>query len=171
LDDFNRADGVLGTRWAGPTSEFEIANSAVRYTTHACGPMYWAEAFGVEQEAFVTLSTIDPTAYETFIALKAQTLGPCEVIEVLYMPVEGTVGVHTCTEGAWTEHETPAAFEEGDQLGARALPSGIVEVYKNGTLVFTAETPEFPYHAQGGRIGLGCWPSQGQLGFDDFGGG
>lgn len=171
LDRFNRSDGPVGARWLGMTGDFEIRAGSARSTSGSCGPMFWAESLGAEQEAFMTLSTVDPEAHEIFVTLKAQTLEGCELIEVVYLPAEGAVGVHTCTGGAWTEHEFPAQFAAGDQLGGRALPNGRVEVYKNGTLLRSVETPEFPYHAQGGRIGIGCWPAEDVLSFDDFGGG
>lgn len=171
LDDFNRADGVVGDGWVGPTSEFEIHSGAARYTAGSCGPMFWGESFGAEQEAFVTLTSVQRDDHEAFVTLKAQTLGNCELIEVVYVPEEGVAGVHTCSEGEWREHEIPATFVAGDQLGGRALPNGEVEVYKNGTLIYTVATPEFRYHAQGGRIGIGCWPNNGPIGYDDFGGG
>ncbi len=133
--------------------------------------MFWAESFGPEQQAFVTLGAVQPDDNEVFVTLKGQTLGGCELIEVVYLPAEGSVGVHTCSEGEWREHETPATFAPGDQLGGRALPDGRVQVYKNGTLIYAVSTPEFRYHAQGGRIGIGCWPGQGPVAYDDFGGG
>lgn len=171
LDDFDRADGVVGASWVGPTSEFEIEGGAARYSSGACGPMFWGERFGAEQQAFVTLSAFQPTDHEVFVTLKAQTLGNCELIEVVYLPEKGAAGVHTCSQGAWENHEVPATFAPGDQLGGRALPNGQVEVYKNGTLIHAVATPEFPYHADGGRIGIGCWPEQGIVTYDDFGGG
>ncbi|HEY6557623.1 MAG TPA: hypothetical protein VI072_10135 [Polyangiaceae bacterium] len=171
LDRFNRSDGVVGARWVGLTGDFEIRDAAARYTSGSCGPMFWSDPLGAEQEAFMTLSTLDPEANEIFVTLKAQTLEGCDLIEVVYLPAKGTVGVHTCSEGTWTEHEIPAQFSAGDQLGGRALPNGRVEVYKNGTLLHAVQTPEFRYHAQGGRIGIGCWPAEDVLSFDDFGGG
>jgi hypothetical protein len=41
---------------------------------------------------------------------------------------------------------------EWDQLGARALANGTVEVYRNGTLITTRSITSWPYYANGGYI-------------------
>ena len=55
LDNFNRADGSVGTNWRGATgtSFYRIAGN--RLDVQAGGPHYWnPTAFGTNQAAFVT---------------------------------------------------------------------------------------------------------------------
>jgi hypothetical protein len=61
-------------------------------------------------------------------------------------------------------------FANGDQFGARALENGSVEVYKNGSLVGTADLSAWQFAHNSGSIGL--WTvSAGSTLLDDFGGG
>ena len=55
LDNFNRANGSIGTNWGGIISGYAIANS--RMDVNNGGDIYWAaNYFGVDQEAYVTLT-------------------------------------------------------------------------------------------------------------------
>jgi hypothetical protein len=87
LDSFNRANGALGSNWSGVTGGYAIASNQM--DVGAGGDVYWApSAFGADQEAYVTLVNIDPTANEINLLLKAQshTYWGNGVIEVLYNP-------------------------------------------------------------------------------------
>jgi hypothetical protein len=172
LDNFDRSDGPVGQNWVGFHDDFEIQSSSISYATDHCGPMFWYQAFSADQEAFVTIAKFNGVGREIFLTLKAQDEGECEHMEVLYLPQAGKVGIHSCTNGTWTiEGEVNAVFKAGDQLGGRARSTGRVEIYKNGVLLASIATPDFPYNDKGGRIGLGCVPEGGQIGYDDFGGG
>src|SRR6185503_1934409 len=85
LDNFNRANGTIGSNWSGNTSGYAIASN--RLDVGTTEDIYWnTTSFGVNQEAFVTLTTIDPNATEIGLVLKAQSnsgINPGE-IEILY---------------------------------------------------------------------------------------
>jgi hypothetical protein len=74
----------------------------------------------------------------------------------------------------WTNYgKTSITFSNGDQLGARALANGTVQIYKNGTLVATITlntADQTFFNAKGGRIGLWAIAAPNTF-FDDFGGG
>jgi hypothetical protein len=60
-DNFNRANGPLGSSWAGSTGNFAVADN--RLDVKGNGAILWnGVAHGVDQEAYVTLTTIDPAA-------------------------------------------------------------------------------------------------------------
>jgi len=97
LDDFNRADGSLGSTWSGSTAGYAIASSQLSVGE---GDVFWnAARFGVDQEAFVTLAAINPNSSEIDLLLKAQsnTSWLNGVIEVLYSPALNAVQVWTFT--------------------------------------------------------------------------
>lgn len=179
LDRFARADGVLGANWAGVTGALAYRIAAQRVDVALGGPLGWhAAAFGATQEAFVTLTAIDPRGLAQGLLLKAQD--PRDrakgAIAVTYDPRNERVQVVTgrTAPPAATEYPAIAArFQNGDQLGARATAAGVVEVYKNGVRVgavtLNAADRAF-FDARGGSIGLLYLGALNAL-FDDFGGG
>ena len=98
------------------------------------------------------------------------------VIEVLYDARQRAVRVETYNprKGAWTIYfNTFVQFQNGDQLGARAMADGTVRVYRNCVLLSVTDTKTRDgnfFVNKGGRSGLwfieagGAW-------LDDFGGG
>ena len=70
LDDFNRSNGSLGSNWKGSKGAYRIVNNQV--DVRKDGPIYWKNAFGVNQEAYVTLTTVDPKGGEQDLLLKVQ---------------------------------------------------------------------------------------------------
>jgi hypothetical protein len=60
-------------------------------------------------------------------------------------------------------------YADSDQLGARALADGSVQMFKNGVLIGAADAGSF-FAGKGGRIGLFFFLAN-QAQFDDFGGG
>jgi hypothetical protein len=179
LDNFNRANGAVGSNWEGltGTSFYKIASS--RLDVQAGGPLVWKPtSFGTSQEAYVTLSTIDSRSPSQGVLLKVQTgaIPQSGAIAVVYDAVARAVRVSTLRvgDGVWTSYANRAAtFANGDRLGAQALANGEVKLYKNGTLIATvtlnAADKTF-FNAKGGKIGLWAALASNAL-FDDFGGG
>jgi predicted outer membrane repeat protein len=177
LDNFNRANGAIGTSWAGYTTAFRIASSQLDVTATGWNTsiLWKGTSFGADQEAYVTFSQVDTASNEQSLILKSQssTGTTAGLIYVLYDGSSKTVQV-------WTYHPTqdwvqygaaiPVTFVAGDQLGARARPDGTVEVYKNGTLLGTRTITSWPYYAGGGYIGLWMVNAPNAL-LDNFGGG
>ncbi len=174
LDSFTRADGAVGSDWVGDTPSYSIAGNALHNGGGGPNPLFWNSSFGPAQEVFATISSLDATASEVDLLLKAQDTTPCNLLEVWYQPSRGTVQVWTCHNwGTWTQQgaDIPVSFAPGDQFGARAAADGTVTVYKNGTAVGTVTmTNSWPYVANGGRVGVWLLDAPGTV-LDDVGGG
>ena len=174
LDNFNRANGIIGSSWAGSTSGYAIA--ANRLDAASGGDIYWSSGlFGANQEAFVTLANIDPAGTEIDLILKSQNINSYfgGLIEVLYEPANQRVQVWTYTSSqGWVQRgaNLPVTFVNGDQFGARATSDGNVSIYRNGTLLGTRSVSAWTYSTSGGYIGLWLINANASL-LDDFGGG
>jgi hypothetical protein len=180
LDNFNRDDGAVGSTWSGnrDAGSYRVVGNHVKVRNG--GPLYWiSDVYGVDQEAYVTFTMIDPSAHEETILLKVQgdpanyTLGE---IEIVYDSSAHTVNVATLLPGAsdWTLYPTTSlTLKDGDQLGARAYADGSVNVYRNGApvaVVTLKPKDQKFFNAKGGRIGV-WFDTAPQATFDSFGGG
>jgi len=176
LDNFNRANGSIGSNWSGYASKYHVTSNQMTVDYNGSNSdIYWSNSFGADQEAYVTFTDIDTTASEHDLLLKAQsnTTWGDGVIEVLYDPTGQTVQVWTYEwPDGWVQHgaDIPIAFVDGDTFGARALANGTVEIYKNGTLLATRNITAWPHYADGGYIGLWFIGAEDAV-LDDFGGG
>lgn len=139
--------------------------------------MWNPTSFGANQEAFITLASINhnPSGVEIDLLLKSQSTTSYTdgVLEVLYDPVGDTVQVWTYTNAQlWVQHgaSIPVVFANGDQFGARAYASGQVQVYRNGVLLGTRDITSWPLYANTGYLGLWMINSS-TTRLDDFGGG
>ena len=181
LDNFNRANGGLGQNWVGTTGGYAIRSQRLKVL--AGGPILWRgpnSVYGVNQEAFVTLVNVDTNGREQDLLLKVQGGSAPDwgkgAIEVLYDARAGAVRVETfrLRSPAWTIYANiPVVFNNGDQLGARALATGQVEIYKNGVLIGTVTlnaADQAFFNNRGGRIGLWFIDARNSV-LDDFGGG
>ena len=173
LDDFNRDDGPVGDSWSGGTDDFFIADQ--RLHVRDDGVMYWQPtAFGPSQEAFVTLSAIDPSNSRASVLLKVQGDEPNVrngAIEARHYAKVQLVRLQVRLPGRdWqVVGEFPATFSEGDQLGARAGADGKVQVFRNGKAIGEAEVDK-SLATLGGRIGVRMIDAEKDA-LDDFGGG
>jgi hypothetical protein len=172
LDNFNRANGSIGSSWVGLTAGYLIANNQV--DVNSGEDIYWNTAFGANQEVFITLTKIDLTATEIDLILKGQgTYYTSGLVEVYYDAAGHRVQVWTYapTQG-WAVYgaDIPVTLNNGDQFGARATSSGSLEVYRNGGLIGTRNISSWTFNASGGRIGLWFVNASNSL-IDNFGGG
>ena len=141
LDSFDRVDGPMGANWGGNTSGYSIAGN--RLDVGVSEDIYWnVSSAGADQEAYVTLSVVDPNAGEIGLVLRGQSANAADpgLVDVVYRPATGQVEVWTYTDTkGWVKagDDIPVGFANGDQFGARATASGQVEVYRNGTLLGT----------------------------------
>jgi hypothetical protein len=173
LDNFNRANGVIGTGWSGSTTHFQITTNQLDVINS--GDIYHPTLFGNSQEVYVTLSNIDTTASEIDLILKSQssTSWGQGLIEVWYDPVGRLVQVWTFSNSqGWVLNgaDIPVTFVNGDVFGARAAADGTVSVYRNGALLGSRSVAAWQYNNQGGYIGLWMVNSPAML-LDNFGGG
>ncbi len=176
-DTFDRANGVIGTSWSGYPTAFRIASNRLDVTTNGWNTyILWnGTSFGADQEAYVTIAQVDTSSNEHSLILKSQS-SSSSTAGMIYIQYDGS----SRTIQVWTYHPTqdwvqygaaiPVSFVAGDQLGARARPDGIVEIYRNGTLLGTRTITSWPYYASGGYIGLWMVNAPNAL-LDNFGGG
>jgi hypothetical protein len=172
LDNFNRANGSIGSNWLGLTAGYAIANNQL--DVNSGEDIYWSAAFGANQEVFVTLTTVDLAASETDLLLKGQgTSYTSGLIEVYYDTAGHRVQVWTYAPAqGWIQYgaDLPVTLNNGDQFGARATSSGSVEVYRNGAMIGTRNISGWTFNASGGRVGL-WFINAGNSFVDNFGGG
>ena len=174
VDNFNRANGPLGSNWSGNTGNFAVANDQL--DVNGNGTVLWNPvAFGVDQEVFVTLATIDPGGNSISLLLKSQssTSATNGAARVLYSPGGQVVQVWTYAAGqGWVQRgaNIPSPLTDGDVLGARADPAGSIEVYRNGALLGSRDVSGWTHASAGGYIGLWLAGASNAV-LDDFGGG
>jgi len=176
LDDFNRNDGGIGPNWCGAKRKrnYRIRDEEVQ--VRIGGPIYWnAGAFGPTQDACITLTQVCKAGWQSML-LKVQSNRRGNpkwwrgAIAVFYDAFESKVGVETfIRKQGWTLLDFfNVEMQDGDQLGARALDDGTVEVYVNGYLVGTTDAGPF-FVGKGGFIGLWSICCSPYAIFDDFG--
>jgi len=177
LDNFNRADGSVGSNWSGATSSYSISTNQLLVGSVTYGSeIYWNPAsYGADQEAYFTFAQVNSAATAQGLVLKAQsnTGWGNGLLSVYYVPSSGVVQVWTYTPSQnWAQRGSSisATFANGDQLGARAKANGDVEIYKNGSLLGTVNVTAWPLYNSGGYIGMGFVSASGAR-VDDFGGG
>jgi hypothetical protein len=179
LDNFNRANGGLGSNWAGLTGQTFYKITSNRVDVQLGGPVVWKPtSFGVNQAAFVTLSTLDAGSPSQGVLLKVQsgTIPNAGAIAVVYDNLAKTVRVSTLrlNTPTWTVYgNTPATFANGDKLVGCVQANGTVRVYQNNTLLTTVTlnaADQGFFNAKGGKIGLWTVAAPNAF-FDDFGGG
>ena len=160
----------LGADWAGATGGYY--SDGERLIGDGGGAILWAERFGANQEAYVTLAGIPQRASGVALILLAQSAGGAgPALAVRYNPLSGTLSPWAAdASGRWVSAgpAVAAAFAEGDQLGAR-YQGGILTGYRNGAEVLRLAVPA-PSGEAGGYAGLNASAMRGWV-FDDFGAG
>ncbi|MCS7289554.1 MAG: ExeM/NucH family extracellular endonuclease [Roseiflexus sp.] len=177
LDNFNRRNGRLGANWTGATQldQYRIVSNQV--DVEKGGAVLWTKQFGNNQEAFVTLTGIDPNSPHHTLLLKGRGANATQgAILVSYDAVNRQITVEALRPGwGWYHVQTfgNITLKAGDVLGARALANGSVRVYVNCELIGVADTTTVVgnlYVNRGGRIGL-FYHLANNATLDDFGGG
>ena len=137
LDNFNRANGAIGSNWLGQnTSSFTISSNQLAINSSGLDSFAaWSSAsFGADQEAYVTLSQVSANGLEQGLLLKTAS-DASAALKVVYVASANVVRVFTFTSAqGWVQRgsDIPVIFNNGDRFGARAKSNGDVEVYKNG---------------------------------------
>lgn len=173
LDNFNRNNGPLGPNWSGQTSGHSIVSNQLDVGNSE--DIYWnSTVFGSDQEAYITLTTIDQNGDEIGLILKSQSnTNITAMIAVVYNPIPKRVQVWTYSGSqGWVQRggNFPVAFVNGDQFGARATATGLVEVYRNSTLLTTQTVTDWSHYSGSGYIGIFPLSASNAI-LDDFGGG
>jgi hypothetical protein len=176
---------TLGIDWDGDISGDIFAVTGDEVQVLQSGSIYWAgSAFDEGQEAYFTFTQVEPTATKQGVFLKfsgtSPTAADAALIEAVYDATSASVVISTlCPEQGWISRASfGATFAAGDQFGARALDSGDVEVYKNGSLlgsveIYDGDDPWPTDYAAGSLIGVTFVADSftSGAGFDNFGGG
>ncbi|MFQ3683878.1 ExeM/NucH family extracellular endonuclease, partial [Roseiflexus sp.] len=177
LDTFNRANGRLGRNWTGATQLDQYRISGNQVDVEKGGVVLWTTQFGNDQEAFITLTGIDPNSPHHTLLLKGRGTNATQgAILVSYDAVNRQIVVEALQPGqGWRTVRifTGITLNAGDVLGARALADGSVRVYVNCELIGAADTTTVVgnlYVNRGGRIGV-FFHQASNATFDDFGGG
>lgn len=182
LDTFNRANGPLGTNWAGATStaSYRLANQQVAVVDG--GALYWQSGgmLGPTQEVYVTLSNVNSRAAEQNLLLKVQGGNRLSwdkgAIKVRYNATQQVVRVETAQPGrpGWASYANHlATIRNGDQFGARAMHDGTVRIYRSCLLIGVTDTRTLDgtfFVKRSGSVGLWFLDAKGAS-FDNFGGG
>src|SRR5262245_2618821 len=169
LDNFNRANGALGSNWAN-AGQVAIDTNQLKSTCSCNGinPVWSANLFGNDQEAYFTFATAPNGEYRINMRMQYADEGAYH-IEVNYT---GSVQIATIATGGWVTLGGPIAvsYGAGDQFGVRTFGTNI-NVYKNGTLVGTRSFAGWPYANSPGYVGLGMVNAASGSRLDNFGGG
>jgi hypothetical protein len=176
LDTFNRANGRLGSNWLFSTQpdQYRIVNNAV--LTGKGGPAAWRTSFGANQEAYITLSSINPSGKFHALMLKARGANASQsALLVSYDAVGQQILVEALVPGTGfvVFPGISATLEDGSVLGARALADGTVQIYVDCLQIGVVDTvPQAGnlYVNTGGRIGVWYFETPNAT-FDNFGGG
>jgi PKD repeat protein len=168
LDNFNRANGNLGSNWIG-VGDFKIVNQQV--DVNYGGAVAWKTGFNAAQEAAMTITTVDSLGHHGLLLKVQQKYLSTSGIAVIYLPSQNKIVVEAKEplKLPKTVGSFPATLTNGTRLGARALADGKVEVYVNQQLIGTANAGSYFVNRKG-HIGLwyllatNAW-------LDDFNGG
>jgi len=175
LDNFNRANGAIGSNWIGQNdSSFTVSSNQLAINSSGLDSFVaWSLAsFGADQEAYVTLSQLSASGTEQGLLLKTAA-DASAALKVVYAASANVVRVFTYTSATgWVQRgsDISVTMNNGDQLGARAKANGHVEVYRNGSLLGTVSVTAWAPYSGGGYIGLWYSNVSGAI-VDDFGGG
>ncbi len=164
LDDFNRPNGspIDATHpWVRSGGLATLNGNALALPS--AGDVIWNASFGATQEAYVTVANTSwPTQFLLFLKCQGTTPAASHV-SVIYngngsgdrIEVES---YDPARSPAYVVHGTLAGtFVAGDVLGARALASNQLEVYRNGVRLGAVAIGAWSGASLGGRIGLGWW--------------
>lgn len=176
LDNFNRANGKLGSNWAGDASDYRVKDNTAYLNDGDGDIILWNRApatFGANQYVCLTLTKIATNSEKHALILKAQgTNASAGMIKVAYVPKFKRVDVWSIQPGqGWVKRATinNVTLVNGDRFGARAYADGSVRVYKNGAQIGTSSTSSY-FVNRTGRVGVWFVNAEGAR-FDDFGGG
>ena len=173
-DNFNRPDGPIGGAWVGELTDLAIVGNTLSQPGGGYATTVWSgAAFDTTQEAYVTLQHISPNAPEHDVLLKIQGLSTFNGhIECRYDDFQKDVFVSTYSPSqGWVLHGTfPIQLHDGDQYGARAYGSGLVDVFVNHVKLGSADCSSWDFAHGGGYIGMTISDAV-ESHLDNFGGG
>lgn len=180
IDNFNRADGSLGSNWATPTwvgnGSFAISSNAVHFSSDVSswGDNYWAQSFPANQEVFATLSANDPAKRGFGFYMRVQGPGVANFDGYEIAHNFGAGDTHyivrvdnevETTLGAATTHTTTTGYKYGGSANGTTLTSYVNAGSTWRPLVSRTDST----YNLAGYVGL--YALLDVTYFDDFGGG
>jgi hypothetical protein len=181
LDNFNRANGTLGSNWGGVI--FNTGNTALEIRSqHAAGVTssynsnYWsASQMGPDAEVYADVPTVTANNDFIYVMLRiTQPNGGGNGYRVRVDKQSGTDVISIQRVDNATSTTLGATFSQevsnGDAIGLRAVGTTLTAYYKpaSGSWVALGSRTDSTY-TTAGYIGLGVYGSTGRL--DNFGGG
>lgn len=158
LDDFERQNGAIGGAWVGDVTGLQISSGHLTQVSLTSSGVLSTPILGGDQEAWLDLTQVTPSAPEHNLMLKLQgTVWSDGHIEVRYDGQAGNVKVSTYSPSqGWVQRggPFPATLQNGDVFGARALANGLVVVFRNGVSIGSCSVSGWPFATQGGRVGI-----------------
>jgi len=178
LDSFGRGNGPVGGNWTGNTNSKYFAVKYQALDVRKGGSITYRSSFGTSQEASALLKAVDFGSKRQGLLLKTQSgrVDRAAAIAVTYDAKAKVVRVSTYRGGShhWKVYPGKSVqFRSGDVLTARALASGEVKVYRNGTLLKTVKlgsTDRKFFANKSGKIGITATKASDAF-FDSFRGG
>lgn len=178
LDDFNRADGALGTNWNGGSGAQISSNRVLLDTAAGVNNVLWNQtAFGSNQEAYFTITDLNVASTSTNLSVlvkkQSNDTGSNNYIKLRFIPATSDVEIWVVDSGGsrkvWVDKNF--SVHVGDVVGVRVEGMDL-KVYVNGTLLHTQDISSYEYVTSSGYIGFRYQIASGDtLGIDDFGGG
>jgi hypothetical protein len=190
LDDFNRANGALGSNWTndpfGTTQPAPaITSNAVTFGTFGCAAWWNPGTFGADSEVFCTVAT-KPANGTGFLQLLARIQTPGSTAGDAYKaelsPATGTdtVDVYRVINGVDTAvGSVSQEFNAGDKVGMEVTGTGAtvtIKIFRHDGVSWaqvgaSISDTNAARIVTAGNIGLGCFQSTATAVADDFGGG
>lgn len=173
LDDFNRADGALGSNWVSPVggaAAMAVVSNAAQTPAFFSGDAVWsASVFAQESEAFVAMSFFIEfnRVYVRVGDTNPSTNGYSVFVDTSNLILE------RFNNGIYTQLGSTLSISliPGNMFGIRAIGTQL-SAYVNRGYWGMVKTATDSTYLRGGYIGMRCDNlSNGGASLDDFGGG
>lgn len=177
LDNFNRADGALGSNWDGASygdpNLLTISSNAVTSAALGFGAMCWvANKVGRDFEVYATVSTL-PLATKTVRVISSSSATASSGLTGYYLvvnPTSSTFQLGDAADGSNIGASISQAFVAGDSFGFSRCNGLINILYKSGagswTIIGTRSDSRY-----GGLFVIGLELEDNVQRIDNFGGG
>lgn len=187
VDRFDHT-GDLGAHWLTADTDgfqgYTLIDDQLSTASISQDPIVWGNAFGKNQEAFVTLVSWDPQLYGTWLILKSRSVNVENFAIAIWYAEQfngSPVLSISVNDGSWQDAKSRSdiKIEKGQVLGARAFANGCVEAFVDGGLVLTADLAALGF-SKSGYSAATSYVGLGNLGqdyapaptvWDDFGAG
>lgn len=170
IDDFNRADGSIGSNYTCNTT-FNISSNVLSNPSGSgnyC--IYNVTSFGVDQEVYYTVVNRTSTSSHGFLLKKQELTGAINALLVIYRPSSSLYEAFVVEGGTeFSRGTVSGTLGIGDVFGAEVIGNTLI-AYKNGSAVASWNVSSFDYIANGGYIAIRT-SNNNVLTIDNFSGG